>query len=170
MSEPKNPPPITRARFEQLLEAYGAEPARWPEPERGPARALLARDPEAQRALREAAAFDRLLDDGSVALEPSAALRRAVAEIPLRAPPVVAAPWLLASFARSALAAALVLALGVLAGVATAADEPASADASGTAVATSGSDEQSAGAADEDSLDALVELAFNDGLDEEQTP
>jgi len=167
MSEPKNPPPISRARFQELLDAYGAEPARWPESERGPAQALLASDADAQRALREAASFDRLLDDGSVALEPSAALRRAVAEIPLRAPRVVAMPWLLASFARGALAAALVLALGVVAGAATAADEPAA----GTAVATVTVDGQQVdGAADEDSLDALVELAFNDVLDEEQTP
>jgi hypothetical protein len=157
MSEPKNPAPISRARFQELLDAYGADPSRWPEPERAPAHALLASDADAQRALHEAAMFDKLLDEGSVALDPSAALRRAVAEIPLRAPPVVAPPWLLASFVRSALAAALVLALGVIAGAATAADEPAAE----TSVATSGDDEQ------DESLDALVELAFNDALDEE---
>jgi hypothetical protein len=162
MSEPKDPAVMSRARLQELLDAYGADPARWPERDRSPAQALLASDGEAQRALYEATAFDRLLHEGSVALEPSAALRRAVAEIPLRTPAAAAAPWLLASFARSALAAALVLALGVVAGASTAADEPAAR----TAVAVVTSDEQG----DEDSLDALVELAFNDVLGEEQVP
>ena len=49
-------------RFQALLEAYGAEPGRWPAQERAEAQALLATSAEAA-ALREAAArLDALLD------------------------------------------------------------------------------------------------------------
>jgi hypothetical protein len=164
MTEPTKPA-LSRARLLQLLDAYGADPARWPSDQRAAAEALLASDPEAQRALREAAALDDLLD-GGVALEPSAALRRAVAEIPLRAvgAPAAGLPWLLSSFARSALAASLVLALGVVAGAASASDEPSAETAVG---AIDG--QASAAGDDDDPLDTLVELAFNDALDEEQS-
>ena len=166
---------MNRTRLLQLIEAYGADPARWPESERGAALTLLARDPEAQRVQREAAELDAMLD-GEVALEPSAALRRAVAEIPLRAAPasvpvaIPGLPWLLASFRRAAFAAAAVLALGVLAGVSTSAmdDEPLA----GTAVSADQGDRLAAQGDEDgdDSLDTLVALAFNDVLDEEALP
>lgn len=50
-------------RFLELVEAYGAEPERWPEGERAGALALLATSPEARAACREAAALDGLLDE-----------------------------------------------------------------------------------------------------------
>ncbi|HWA43089.1 MAG TPA: hypothetical protein VHA10_07750 [Hypericibacter adhaerens] len=49
-------------RLEQILAAYGARPERWPATEREAAEALLARDPHAQRLLREARRLDGLLD------------------------------------------------------------------------------------------------------------
>ena len=161
MTEPTHPA-LSRARLLQLFDTYGAAPARGRRVARAAAQARLARDPAAQRALREAAALDDLLD-GSVALEPSAGLRRAVAEIPLRAAaaPAVRLPWLLGSFARSALAASLVLALGVVAGATSASEEPAAETAVG---AVDG--QANATTDEEDPLDTLVELAFNDTLDE----
>ncbi len=59
---------ITLARLAELLEAYGADPARWPAEEREAALALLALSPEARRRRDEAARLDALLD--RVAAEP----------------------------------------------------------------------------------------------------
>ena len=50
-------------RFLELVEAYGAEPERWPEGERAGALALLTASPEARAACREAAMLDGLLDE-----------------------------------------------------------------------------------------------------------
>jgi hypothetical protein len=49
-------------RFKILVEAYGADPSRWPEGERDAAVAFAETSPEARRLLAEAAALDRLLD------------------------------------------------------------------------------------------------------------
>ena len=46
----------------QLLEAYGADQARWPVARRGRVEAVLATEPRAMAMLAEGAAFDRLLD------------------------------------------------------------------------------------------------------------
>ena len=54
-------------RFRELLDAYGAEPARWPANERGQAEALLAQDAQAARLRRQAAAVDALLDRAMLA-------------------------------------------------------------------------------------------------------
>jgi anti-sigma factor RsiW len=169
--------PINRERFVALLDAYGAEPSRWPEAERADAQALLASDPELQRLHTRALELDRLLDAG-VALAPSPALRRAVAEIPLRAErgAAPALPWLFASALRSALAAAFVLGLGVLAGTSSSADALLSGTASSAgqsdaagASATATTAEASAAAESDDPLDSLLELAFNTHThDEEQ--
>ncbi|QJE74700.1 hypothetical protein HHL28_18010 [Aerophototrophica crusticola] len=45
-----------------LLDAYGAEPARWPAEQRAAALALVLASPEARLLLEEAKAVDRLLD------------------------------------------------------------------------------------------------------------
>lgn len=50
------------ARFRELIDAYGADPKRWPTAERAEAETLLARLPEAASLQREAAALDALLD------------------------------------------------------------------------------------------------------------
>jgi anti-sigma factor RsiW len=153
--------PIDRERVAALMEAYGAEPSRWPDDERAAAQALLASDPELQRMQMQARALDSLLELPEP-LSPSAALRRAVAEIPLRAERGAAAalPWLFASALRSALAAAFVLGLGVLAGTS------ASADALLSTSAVDSANEQAAVAAeasiaDDDPLETLFELAFD---------
>jgi hypothetical protein len=54
-------------RFRELLDAYGAEPGRWPANERGPAAMLLAQDMEAARLLEQAAAIDAMLDRATFA-------------------------------------------------------------------------------------------------------
>lgn len=56
-------PPLSLTRAEEILNAYGAEPERWPEDERGQLLQLLTRSPELQ-ALRETASrLDGLLDE-----------------------------------------------------------------------------------------------------------
>ena len=50
------------AALAALLEAYGADPARWPQEKRRAAEQLVARDPRARALLGEAQALDRLLD------------------------------------------------------------------------------------------------------------
>ena len=49
-------------RFRELLDAYGAEPRRWPAQERGMAEALIAASPEARALRAKAAGLDVLLD------------------------------------------------------------------------------------------------------------
>ncbi|MCH8684585.1 hypothetical protein [Pedomonas mirosovicensis] len=49
---------IERSRLAEILETYGANPARWPEGERAAAEAALAADP----GLQAVAARERLLD------------------------------------------------------------------------------------------------------------
>lgn len=71
--------PLTAARFARILEAYGAEPRRWPEAERAAALAFLDARPElAKPMLEEARALDALLDaagSGAADETPSAPAR-----------------------------------------------------------------------------------------------
>lgn len=60
-------------RFAELVDAYGADPLRWPEAERLAAQGLAARDPRANALLAEAEALDALFDAAPVEA-PSAAL------------------------------------------------------------------------------------------------
>ena len=53
---------ITLERFRDLVAAYGADPARWPERERVVALELLQRSPEARASLEEARDLDYLLE------------------------------------------------------------------------------------------------------------
>ena len=69
-------------RFERLVEAYGADPRRWPEAERAAAEAFLAGNAEARARMAAAAELDRLLALAP-AIEPSDLLRQRV----LRAAP-----------------------------------------------------------------------------------
>jgi hypothetical protein len=52
-------------RFTELLDAYGAEPRRWPPAERAAAQAFLAVSAEARGRLAAAAALDALLDQAA---------------------------------------------------------------------------------------------------------
>lgn len=57
--------PMDRARFAALLDAYGAEPRRWPADERAQALAFAADDPGAPALLAAAATLDALIDAGA---------------------------------------------------------------------------------------------------------
>ena len=54
---------MTIERLRQILDAFGADPARWPKAERDGALALLATSPEAQRLRDEARRLDALLNE-----------------------------------------------------------------------------------------------------------
>jgi hypothetical protein len=112
----KTPPTIDRKHLETLLDIHGADPARFPEAERAPALALLASDPSARGLLADAEALARALD-GLGDPQPSAALRRAVAEIPLRHERTRGVWWTpFRSGWRAGLSAALIVLLGALSG------------------------------------------------------
>jgi hypothetical protein len=160
----KGTPNMELARFEALLDQRGADLARFPEPERAAAAALLARDPRARGMLAQADAIERGLL-GMAAPEPSAALRRAVAEIPLRHPqpePMAAAlSWLpLRSLWALVASGALMLALGALSGV----------WASDLDLSLQDAEQVQAEQTEDDALTELSELAFAAELDEELSP
>lgn len=74
-------------RLQQIIEAYGADPARWPQAELVAAEALLARSAEARAALAEARTLDAALDVWKAPLpDPWAAQRiaRAARDLPQR--------------------------------------------------------------------------------------
>ena len=75
---------MTLDRFAALLEAYGADPARWPDAERAAARALLERSSEARMRRDAAAALDALLDRAATAQPSSALAERILARAPAR--------------------------------------------------------------------------------------
>jgi hypothetical protein len=70
---------MNRNRFFAILEAFGAEPRRWPTAERAEALVFAGADAEAGAALRRAEELDGLLDE-SRPLAPSPALRRRIVE------------------------------------------------------------------------------------------
>ncbi|MCK6449596.1 MAG: hypothetical protein L6R19_01855 [Alphaproteobacteria bacterium] len=53
---------MTPVRFAELVDAYGADPRRWPEAEREAALAFLERAPEARTTLEAARRLDALID------------------------------------------------------------------------------------------------------------
>ncbi|HUS23651.1 MAG TPA: hypothetical protein VM369_01780 [Candidatus Binatia bacterium] len=78
---------LTRARLQQLLDAYGADPRRWPGEERAAAEALLRGEPADSPLRRDAAALDTLLDR-LPAVADDAALRSTIfAALPARERP-----------------------------------------------------------------------------------
>jgi hypothetical protein len=122
----RSAPTIDKERFAALLDIHGADLARFPDAERAPTLALLASDEKARAMLGDAEALARSLN----ALrdpEPSAALQRAVAEIPLRHPRAPAAESLPLWWGwRAGLSAAFIVLLGALSGawsIETAAEE-----------------------------------------------
>jgi len=109
--------PMTLARFTALLDAYGAEPARWPERERAAALTLLARSPEAHAQRDEAAVLDALLDRAPAPPPPPALAARILAAAPHVAAPRAGAPRRVRTprvAAAAALAAAASLMLWVV--------------------------------------------------------
>ena len=55
-------PSISEARAIEILDAYGADARKWPEPERAPLETLLAASPALQAIRRRAADLDASLD------------------------------------------------------------------------------------------------------------
>jgi len=74
--------PVTRDRVEMILDAYGADPAHWPEAERDAALALVRDVPELSRRMQIEAELDSLLDAlPAPAPHPSARVRlKAIAD------------------------------------------------------------------------------------------
>ena len=62
---------MTREQLMAHLDAFGADPARWPAAVRASVRAVLERDPQARRLQAEARALERLLDRASPVAEPA---------------------------------------------------------------------------------------------------
>lgn len=77
---------VTLERLAQLLDAYGGEPARWPEAERESALQLIAADPRAEALQRTALELDGALDLHVLPVVADARLRARVLEIPIRHP------------------------------------------------------------------------------------
>ncbi|MBM4257580.1 MAG: hypothetical protein FJ147_17015 [Deltaproteobacteria bacterium] len=81
-TDDESPQPMTLQRFQELLDAYGAEPTHWPEEERAVAEALLARSAEARTFQEHAAHLDHLLNLAP-SVQPSPELRQKVlAQVP----------------------------------------------------------------------------------------
>lgn len=105
---------MDRERLQQLLESYGADPERFPEQERQAARQLLQQVPELSELVQEQAQIDALLAEEALP-EPSADLRRALAEIPVRHAHQVGwrALWPFGSLWQPAMAGAAALCMGI---------------------------------------------------------
>lgn len=100
-------------RFRTLVEAYGADPARWPDAERVAAQRFAEQSAEARDALHEAAAFDRLLDTADTQPATRALEDRILATFPERTVSE-RAPWFtLRWIPAAAVACSLVLGLAV---------------------------------------------------------
>ncbi len=124
------------ARFESLLDAYGAEPRRWPHDRRAAAEALLARSPEARALQAAAARLDTLLDASGVEPAPAHLLGRVLAAAPQARR--ARGGWLAAFWkpaAGLAAAALLGVALGGIASPFAGGDELADADSAPYAIA-----------------------------------
>jgi hypothetical protein len=113
-------PPLSERRALDLIDTYGATPDRWPESERAPALALIARTPDLQLAMDKALTLDRMLDTLPTPL-PSPALRVALKDIPDQRQGIdwLAALWPFGAPWRPAMGLAAALAFGLLVGVTT---------------------------------------------------
>jgi len=67
--------PMEIARFRRLLDAHGADIARWPQAERAAACRLLATSPEARRLQGDAANLDRILEGARGGVAPESVAR-----------------------------------------------------------------------------------------------
>jgi hypothetical protein len=103
-------------RFRTLVEAYGADPARWPANEQRTFEELASSE-EARAWLLEHRRLDEWLD-GAEEIAPSPALLRRVAEIPIRHAAPAAWVWPFGKLRSLVAAAAAVAAVGMVVGVA----------------------------------------------------
>ncbi len=114
--------PMTLTRFSELLDAYGAHVAQWPEEERAAAERFVQADAEAATLFARAQELDGLLDRYEVA-DVSPRLRARVLEVP-----TVAARGKRKVGWRLAWAVAFSCFVGVAAGALTAPEEAAADD------------------------------------------
>jgi hypothetical protein len=107
---------MTPERFQTIVDAYGADPRRWPDAERAAAEAWAELHPaEAHAALAESAGLDAWLADHTVAPPDRAFVERVVAAAPVRRPARQRARlwWQGAAFAGIGLAGGLAGAFAV---------------------------------------------------------
>lgn len=131
--------PMTLARFEALLDAYGADEARWPKTERDAALALCAVEPRAASLRQAARSLDALLDHAP-SHAASAALAARVAEIPLQAARRAQAFWTRERIWGAVLAGVTACVLGALSGAYSDA-QSSTTDTSASTTTTESSDE-----------------------------
>lgn len=104
-------------RLRAILDAYGADPARWPEPEREGALRLLARSPEAAKHRDRARELDALLDRAT-AYEPAPGLlARVLARPGRRRASLFEELWPFGPIWRPAFGMAAAMVLGVAVGL-----------------------------------------------------
>ncbi|MCW5773697.1 MAG: hypothetical protein KIT16_18790 [Rhodospirillaceae bacterium] len=113
------------ARFETMLDAYGAEPRRWPADRRAWAEALVAESAAARTAQADAARLDLLLDASGLDPAPAPLLGRVLAAAPQ---PRRAARWSLKEMMKPALGLALAAVLGLALGGVVSPFAPAATD------------------------------------------
>lgn len=107
---------MDRARFEAIIAAYGAQPRRWPETERGAAEDFYAGNRDD---IAEALALDAALDGARQSYDPALLVARILRQQRvLRGAPAPGARWALAA------CAVVGVAIGFGAGAAAATDEP----------------------------------------------
>jgi ferric-dicitrate binding protein FerR (iron transport regulator) len=124
-------------RFEQLVDAYGARPERWPADERAAAERWLAASPEAAARLAEARALDAALDAWTLPPASAALSQKVAATAPM--PRLVRRPasiW----WAGVGLVAACAMGMIVGANLADIGFTPASATAESTGAMLTSSD------------------------------
>lgn len=108
---------IAMERLAELLDAYGADRARWPEAERAGAWALIEADEAARTLYDEARALDALMGRASV-VEPSPELKaRVLADARKPRETWIQALWPFGAAWKPASALAAAIILGVIAGV-----------------------------------------------------
>lgn len=82
---------MTLERLREIVEAYGASPARWPQGERSMAETLVSSSLEARALVAEAARFDALLDMAPAEVPSAALTERLMAARPRAVAPLVPA-------------------------------------------------------------------------------
>ena len=100
-------------RFEQIIDAYGADPRRWPDAERQGAGALLAASEEARRIVAGAAALDALLDSAAGPVPSEVLAARVLRAAPKGSSLIGRVGWVSSAGWAAAAAAGLVVGLSL---------------------------------------------------------
>lgn len=148
--------PMTLKRFQTLVTTYGGQLTRWPEAERGAARALLEISEPARAWLAEEETLDATLEAFAIpSLSP--ALEQRLTQIPLRTPRAARPRWPFKSLWAPAIGWAAAAAVGVILGASM--EDPVQTSRETAAELTSSTAE-----------DALVSLALGSLEDLEGAP